>query len=113
MNELMLLDRGKVRTENSHRPFDSVVCFLLVCLPPLISSRMFSTPTPASGSRAIASRALRRAGLMDADTQMRDGDRDRKNTARSRRRIRGTESAKEQAIGSTQRSVNITTHSFL
>ncbi|KAF7773548.1 hypothetical protein Agabi119p4_5715 [Agaricus bisporus var. burnettii] len=68
---------------------------------------MFSTSTPASGSRTIASRALRRAGLVDSDTQMRDGDNDRRNAQRSRRRIRGTESAKEQATGSFHRSLAV------
>ncbi|KAF8626606.1 hypothetical protein AX17_006524 [Amanita inopinata Kibby_2008] len=33
---------------------------------------MFSSPTPASGSRTIAANALRNAGLMDRDTQMND-----------------------------------------
>lgn len=33
---------------------------------------MFSSPTPAPGSRAIASNALRNAGLIDRDAQMRD-----------------------------------------
>ncbi|KAG6835462.1 hypothetical protein H0H93_001250, partial [Arthromyces matolae] len=32
----------------------------------------FSSPTPAPGSRAIASKALRKAGLIDSDTTMRD-----------------------------------------
>ncbi|KAG6916171.1 hypothetical protein DXG01_008144 [Tephrocybe rancida] len=33
---------------------------------------MFSSPTPAPGSRAIASNALRKAGLIDRDATMRD-----------------------------------------
>lgn len=33
---------------------------------------MFSSPTPAPGSRAIAASALRSAGLIDRDAQMRD-----------------------------------------
>jgi hypothetical protein len=33
---------------------------------------MFSTPTPASGSRTVAGNALRNAGLMDDDARMRD-----------------------------------------
>ncbi|KIK62433.1 hypothetical protein GYMLUDRAFT_41872 [Collybiopsis luxurians FD-317 M1] len=33
---------------------------------------MFSSPTPAPGSRTLASNALRNAGLMDRDTKMRD-----------------------------------------
>ena len=33
---------------------------------------MFSTPTPASGGRAIANNALRSAGLIDRDERMRD-----------------------------------------
>lgn len=33
---------------------------------------MFSSPTPAPGSRTIANNALRSAGLMDRDTTMRD-----------------------------------------
>lgn len=33
---------------------------------------MFSSPTPAPGSRAIASSALRSAGLIDRDAPMRD-----------------------------------------
>ncbi len=78
---------------------------------------MFSSPAPASGSRTVAANALRKAGLMDKDTQMRDGEKDRqggkKVTPKSRRRIRGTETAKEQTLGSSQRSVIITTHSFL
>ncbi|PIL35802.1 transporter [Ganoderma sinense ZZ0214-1] len=37
-----------------------------------MSQAAFSSPTPAPGSRAIATNALRRAGLMDQDTKMRD-----------------------------------------
>ncbi|KAI1797343.1 NTF2-like protein [Ganoderma leucocontextum] len=37
-----------------------------------MSQPAFSSPTPAPGSRAIATNALRRAGLMDQDTKMRD-----------------------------------------
>ncbi|KAI3615783.1 mrna export receptor mex67 [Moniliophthora roreri] len=33
---------------------------------------MFSSPTPAPGSRTLASKALRKAGLIDQDAQMRD-----------------------------------------
>ena len=42
--------------------------------PPLsaMSQPAFSSPTPAPGSRAIASSALRRAGLIDQDAKMRD-----------------------------------------
>lgn len=36
---------------------------------------MFSSPTPAPGSRALATNALRSAGLIDRDERMRDGDR--------------------------------------
>ena len=39
---------------------------------PTMSQPAFSSPTPAPGSRAIATNALRRAGLMDQDTKMRD-----------------------------------------
>ena len=42
--------------------------------PPLsaMSQPAFSSPTPAPGSRAIASNALRSAGLIDRDARMRD-----------------------------------------
>jgi len=36
------------------------------------TTTMFSTPVQASGSRAIASSALKRAGLIDDDAKMRD-----------------------------------------
>ncbi|KXN86470.1 hypothetical protein AN958_10057 [Leucoagaricus sp. SymC.cos] len=78
---------------------------------------MFSSPTPTAGSRAIATNALRNAGLIDQDTRMRDGNKDRpggkKITPKSRRRPRANESAKEQALRSSSRTVIITTHSFL
>lgn len=78
---------------------------------------MFSTPAPASGSRNVAASALRKAGLIDKDTQMRDGDKNsqggKKVTPKSRRRVRGAETAKVQTLGSSQRSVIITTHSSL
>lgn len=127
------IEREKIRDPDSHCPFDSAACPLLISYsvvnhhlhPPHHSHSplddfylvMFSSPTPVSGSRSIATSALRKAGLIDKDTPMRDGDKDRpggkKFTPKSRRRTRGTESAKEQTLGSSQRSVIITTHSFL
>lgn len=65
-----------------HCLFDSIVAFcsdttsfhilLLRSSVATILLSMFSSPTPAPGSRTIANTALRGAGLIDRDTAMRD-----------------------------------------
>ena len=71
---------------------------------------LFSSPTPAPSAKSLASTALRSAGLIDKDAQMRDASENpggRKGKIRSGR-TRLPEVAKDKLMGT--RMVNIITH---
>jgi nuclear RNA export factor len=77
---------------------------------------MFSSPTPAPGSRALATNALRNAGLIDRDAQMRDvGDKPggRKGSSKIRsHRPRAIDAFKDQAGPSTRMVIILLILSF-
>ncbi|KAK2460147.1 hypothetical protein APHAL10511_007826 [Amanita phalloides] len=65
---------------------------------------MFSSPTPASGSRTIAANALRNAGLMDRDTQMHDAS-DTPGGRKGSSRVRVHRPRKKESSGASSRSL--------
>ena len=66
---------------------------------------MFSSPTPASGSRAIAANALRNAGLIDRDAQMLDAS-DNPGGRKGSSRARAHRARKKESSGASARPVS-------
>jgi hypothetical protein len=117
-----------VGTLDRHCLFDSIVVFgtqlghflhrqplkhssVVRCCSYCSQHSMFSSPTPAPGSRAIASNALRSAGLIDRDTTMRDltdkpGGRKGSSKTRSHRSRGPDVSSKKDLLGSGPRPVS-------
>ena len=70
-----------------------------------ITPTMFSSPTPASGSRAIAANALRNAGLIDRDAQMLDAS-DNPGGRKGSSRARTHRARKKESSGASARPVS-------
>jgi hypothetical protein len=66
---------------------------------------MFSSPTPASGSRAIAANVLRNAGLIDRDAQMLDAS-DNPGGRKGSSRARAHRARKKESSGASARPVS-------
>lgn len=68
--QIVILEKPRGRPHSEHKLFQSC------CLSPpsllMFSTVQSSSPSPAPGSRTLASNALRNAGLMDRDAKMRD-----------------------------------------